>query len=76
MQLVDRLARSELVERRPSPDDRRRVLVVLTPKGSGLLEGLALAHIEELLRHEPLLAESLRRLRDIGPLGPPPSRRD
>ena len=68
VQLVDRLARAELAERRPSPTDRRRVLVVLTAKGRGLLERLALAHIAELLQHEPLLAESLRRLRAIGPI--------
>ena len=67
VQLVDRLARAELAERQPSPTDRRRVLVVLTDKGRGLLERLASAHIVELMRYEPLLAESLRRLRDIGP---------
>jgi DNA-binding MarR family transcriptional regulator len=67
VQLVDRLARAELAKRRPSPADRRRVLVVLTPKGSGLLKKLAAVHITELLRHEPLLAESLRRLREISP---------
>lgn len=65
VQLVDRLARAQLAERRPSPTDRRRVLVVLTPRGRTLLARLALAHTAELLRHEPLLAESLRRLRDI-----------
>ncbi len=67
VQLVDRLARADLVERRPSPTDGRRVLVVLTSKGSSLLEKLALAHITELPRHAPLLAETLLRLRDIGP---------
>jgi hypothetical protein len=30
-----------------------------------LLERLAAAHIKELLKQEPLLAESLRRLRQI-----------
>jgi len=66
VQLVDRVARAGLAERRPSPTDRRRVMVFLTPKGNALLQQLAAAHSAELLRQEPLLAESLRRLRDIG----------
>ena len=65
VQLVDRLAAADLVVRKPSAADRRRVLVALTPRGGMLLERLASAHIEELLKQEPLLAESLRRLRQI-----------
>jgi DNA-binding MarR family transcriptional regulator len=65
VQLVDRLVRMGLVARRQSTTDRRSVLVILTAKGSKLLERLASAHSKELLRHEPLLAESLRRLRQI-----------
>ena len=65
VQLVDRLARAGLVVRRHSPTDRRSVLVVLTRKGTALLERLASVHRKELLRHEPLLAESLRQLRQI-----------
>lgn len=65
VQLVDRLARAGLVARRHSTTDRRIVLVVLTARGSALLERLALAHAKELLVQEPLLAESLRRLRQI-----------
>jgi DNA-binding MarR family transcriptional regulator len=63
VQLIDRLVRAELVERRQSPTDRRSVLVIMTRKGAKLLERLASNHIKELLKHEPLLAESLRRLR-------------
>jgi DNA-binding MarR family transcriptional regulator len=66
VQLVDRLAAAELVERRPSPTDGRSVLVSLTAKGAQLLEQLAADHARELLDQEPLLAESLRRLRQIG----------
>jgi DNA-binding MarR family transcriptional regulator len=66
VQLVDRLSASELVERRQSPTDRRSVLVSLTAKGSQLLERLAAEHRDELLRHEPLLADSLARLRRMG----------
>lgn len=65
VQLIDRLVRAGLVERRQSRTDRRRVLVTMTPKGAKLLERLASKHIKELLKHEPLLAESLRRLNHI-----------
>jgi DNA-binding MarR family transcriptional regulator len=65
VQLIDRLAHAGLVERRQSSTDGRSVLVVMTAKGAGLLEHLASNHVKELLRHEPLLAESLRRLRQV-----------
>lgn len=66
VQLVDRLAHGALVERQESPTDRRSVLVALTGKGAAVLEQLAANHRRELLRYEPLLRESLRRLRSIG----------
>jgi DNA-binding MarR family transcriptional regulator len=65
VQLVDRLARSGLVSRRHSKADRRSVLVGLTAKGGALLRRLARMHRKELLQHERLLAESLRRVRQI-----------
>jgi DNA-binding MarR family transcriptional regulator len=65
VQLVDRLSAAGLVVRRESVTDRRSVLVALTARGGALLERLAAAHISELLKQEPLLAESLRRLRQI-----------
>jgi DNA-binding MarR family transcriptional regulator len=66
VQLVNRLAAAGLVLRRPSPTDRRSVLVSLTTGGARLLEQLAADHSRELLKREPLLAESLRRLRQMG----------
>jgi DNA-binding MarR family transcriptional regulator len=66
VQLLNRLAAAGLIERRRSGTDRRSVLVLMTGKGSALLKHLASAHINELLKQEPLLAESLRRLRRIG----------
>jgi DNA-binding MarR family transcriptional regulator len=66
VQLIDRLVLAGLVARRHSETDRRSVLVSMTDKGGTLLERLAAAHIEALLQREPLLAESLRRLREIG----------
>jgi DNA-binding MarR family transcriptional regulator len=65
VQLIDRLVSAELVERRNSPADGRSVLVAMTKKGAKLLEHLAAGHIDELLKQEPLLAESLKRLRSM-----------
>jgi len=42
------------------------VLVGLTSKGAILLERSAPQHVRELLEQEPLLAESLMLLREIG----------
>jgi DNA-binding MarR family transcriptional regulator len=72
VQMVDRLAAAGLVERQRSPTDGRSVLVSLTPGGAQLLERLAADHARELLDQEPLLAESLRRLREIGRRGDKP----
>lgn len=66
VQLVDRLVAADLVQRQPSPTDGRSVLVSLTARGAQLLEQLAADHSTELLMREPLLDESLRRLRQIG----------
>ena len=66
VQMIDRLVAGGLVERRHSPTDGRSVLVSLTAKGAAVLEHLAAQHVRELLDQEPLLAESLRRLRQIG----------
>ena len=66
VQMVDRLVAGGLVQRSHSPTDGRSVLVSLTAKGAALLEHLAAQHVEELLKQEPLLAELLRRLRQIG----------
>lgn len=67
VQLIDRLVNAGLVERRQSPTDGRSVLVAMTAKGERLLEQLASGHIKELLKQEPLLAESLKRLRRMAP---------
>jgi DNA-binding MarR family transcriptional regulator len=46
--LVSRLERQKLVERKADIKDKRRVFVVLTPKGRSILTKLAAAHKEEL----------------------------
>lgn len=65
VQLVDRLEHAGLVSRQASALDRRRVMVRLTAEGERLVAYLADTHARELLRREPLLAESLRRLRQV-----------
>ncbi|WP_245441352.1 MarR family winged helix-turn-helix transcriptional regulator [Neorhizobium sp. T7_12] len=65
VQLVDRLSLAGLANRMPSENDRRSVLIGLTPRGEGLLEALARIHVEGLLANQPLLVESLSKLRDL-----------
>jgi len=63
VQMVDRLQKLGLAERRASPLDGRVVLVALTDKGETLLDGLAERHLAEILKQEPRLTEALRRLK-------------
>ena len=65
VQMIDRLVAGGLVRRGYSPTDGRSVLVSLTAKGAALLGRLASQHVEELLKQEPLLAELLKRWRQI-----------
>lgn len=53
--LVNRLVANILVERRNSANDRRRILLRLTPKAERVLARLSLAHRRELKRRAPLL---------------------
>jgi DNA-binding MarR family transcriptional regulator len=69
VQLVDRLVQAGLAERLPSDADRRSVLVALTREGELVTARLALDHYAELIRHRPLLAESLSHLRKLGRTG-------
>ena len=63
VQMVDRLQKLALVERRASPSDGRSVLLVLTEAGEDLLEELAAQHLTEMLKQEPKLSEALQRLK-------------
>jgi DNA-binding MarR family transcriptional regulator len=65
VQLVNRLASAGLARRTPSRDDRRSVILTLTAEGDALVERLASEHLTEMLRQEPSLSRSLRRLRAI-----------
>ncbi|MDF2996972.1 MAG: MarR family transcriptional regulator [Xanthobacteraceae bacterium] len=62
VELVDRLAKAELVTRVPAEHDRRAVLVGLTPRAEGILEELSAIHLDELRRGSGLLTQLLERL--------------
>ena len=72
VQMVDRLQKLELVERRASPSDGRSVLLALTPAGEDLVDTLAGHHLEEMLKHEPRMTQALQRLKKEGQLDPGP----
>ncbi len=65
VELVDRLARRGLVQRKRAGGDRRQVLLQLTPRGERLLRELALYHEEELRSTGPLLVAALRHMTAI-----------
>ena len=51
--LVDRLVAQNLLRRKPATEDRRQVHLLLTPRGTRILENLAAVHKEELRRFGP-----------------------
>jgi DNA-binding MarR family transcriptional regulator len=65
VQLMNRMSAAGLAERAPSITDRRTVLLKLTPAGRAVVERLAGLHLQEVLRQEPQLTRSLRRLRRL-----------
>jgi DNA-binding MarR family transcriptional regulator len=65
VQLVNRMAKAGVAERSPSSTDRRSVIVTLTASGEALLDRLAGQHLDEVLRQEPQLSRSIRRLRRL-----------
>ena len=62
VQLVDRLARRDMVVRRRVGRDRRHVVVELRPAGRAALRTLALYSIAELRSEGPALVTTLKRL--------------
>lgn len=68
VQLVDRMCFAGLAKRIPAEDDRRSVMISMTSTGRDVLEALARVHVEGMLENEPLLAESLSRLRQVAEL--------
>ena len=62
VELVNRLEAGGYVRRERAREDRREVLLALTPKGERVLAELALHHHEELRSAAPGLVAALRRL--------------
>ncbi len=62
VELVNRLESGGYVRRERAQDDRREVLLELTPKGERVLAELALHHHEELRSAAPGLVAALRRI--------------
>ena len=60
VELVNRLERTGAIARHPGTDDKREVLIRLTPAGRAILRKLALAHRDELERTGPELATALK----------------
>ena len=62
VELINRLEAGGYVRRERAQDDRREVLLVLTPKGERVLAELALHHHQQLRSAAPSLVAALRRL--------------
>lgn len=62
VELINRLEAGGYVHRERGMEDRREVLLALTPKGEQMLSGLALHHHEQLQSAAPKLVAALRRL--------------
>jgi DNA-binding MarR family transcriptional regulator len=74
VELVNRLEAGGYVHRSRAEDDRREVLLALTPKGEKVLSELALHHHDELRSSGPELVTALRRvMREGGEASPPRS---
>ena len=62
--LSQRMAAAGLVTRARAPENRRKVVLVLTPEGEAILTLLAAKHREELLKYGELIQHSIERLSD------------
>lgn len=62
VELINRLERGGYVKRERAQDDRREVLLALTPKGERVLGELAMHHHEELQSAAPDLVASLLKI--------------
>ena len=62
VELINRLEAGGYVRRERTGEDRREVLLALTPKGENVLAELALHHHEELQEAAPRLVGALRRV--------------
>ena len=62
VELINRLVEHGAVVRRHSEEDRREVLIELTPHGEQILRQLSLLHWQELQTTGPALLEALGRI--------------
>jgi DNA-binding MarR family transcriptional regulator len=62
VELINRLAERGLMERRPSAEDRREVLLTITAAGEEILRKLAWHHENELWHRGPELIRAMQRL--------------
>lgn len=60
-ELVHRLEKLSLIQRRAATNDRRKSFIVLTERANALLGQLSLTHREEIERMKPLLSDLLDR---------------
>lgn len=66
VELADRLAQAKMIERIADKQDKRRVLLRLTPLGAQRLHGAAAAHLESLERLHETLTASLQSVKSSG----------
>jgi len=62
VELANRLSRAGYIRRKRAGDDRREVLLELTPRGEKVLLQLSLHHREELRTAGPKLVDALRKV--------------
>lgn len=62
--LTQRMAAAGLVTRIRAPDNKRKVVLVLTAEGEAILTQLAKRHRDELLKYGDLIQRSIARLSD------------
>jgi DNA-binding MarR family transcriptional regulator len=62
VELVDRMSARGLIKRKRAAEDRRQVLLELTPKGEKMIREMAHLHREELRNTGPALVGALRKV--------------
>jgi len=62
VELADRLTSKGLIRRKRAGEDRRQVILELTPKGERILRELAMYHREELRSNGPGLVGALKKV--------------